>query len=77
MKIKSIHFKDKKDDEEMLVIYILDDNDEEIEHLTFYNKNEFTKIQPELRSSIQRLPELIESIYNSGNQDIDFEVIEA
>ena len=76
MKIKSVTFKDKEDSEEMLSIFILDDNGEEVEKYTFYNKKEETQIQPLLKTSIQKLPELLETIYRSGNQNIQFETEE-
>lgn len=74
MTIKSVTFKDKESIEEMLSIFILDDNGNEIDKYTFYNKKEENEIQPILRESIQKLPELLDKIYCSGksNSQINF-----
>ena len=58
----------------MTVLFILDDNDMEIDRLSFYNKQSELSMSSELGKSLDRLPELLMKIYNSGlnHENIEF-----
>ena len=66
MEIKCTRFKSAKDKEEMTVIFILDDAGHELKRYTFYNKDEDTKIEPELKRTLAELPNLLKLLYNTG-----------
>lgn len=65
MKIKTTNFT-SSENEKMTVIFILDDDGSEMDRFTFYNKPEELSISSELKTTIERLPELMRKIYNSG-----------
>ena len=73
MKVKTTNFisTTKK---KMTVVFILDDENAEIDRYSFYNEQREISIAPELKESIERLPELLQKIYNSGlnNENIEF-----
>lgn len=74
MKIKTINFYSQKDKENLTSVFVLDDNDGELEHYTFYNHPSEIKVQPELVSTIKNLPAFLEKIYNAGKsgENIEF-----
>lgn len=65
MKIKTTNFT-SSENEKMTVIFILDDDGLEMDRFTFYNKPDELSISSELKTTIERLPELMRKIYNSG-----------
>ncbi len=73
MKIKTTNFISPTN-EKMTVVFILDDENAEIDRYSFYNEQREISISPELKESIERLPELLQKIYNSGlnNENIEF-----
>jgi hypothetical protein len=69
MKIKITNFL-SSDNEKMTVLFILDDNDAEIDRYSFYNEPRELDMSSELSKSLDRLPELLMKTYNSGlNQE--------
>ena len=70
MKVKTTNFISPTN-EKMTVVFILDDDNAEIDRYSFYNEQREISIAPEL---IERLPELLQKIYNSGlnNENIEF-----
>lgn len=73
MKVKTTNFISPTN-EKMTVVFILDDDNAEIDRYSFYNEQREISIAPELKESIERLPELLQKIYNSGlnNENIEF-----
>lgn len=73
MKVKTTNFL-SSENEKMTVLFILDDNDMEIDRLSFYNKQSELSMSSELEKSLDRLPELLMKIYNSGlnHENIEF-----
>lgn len=73
MKVKTTNFL-SSENEKMTVLFILDDNDMEIDRLSFYNKQSELSMSSELGKSLDRLPELLMKIYNSGlnHENIEF-----
>lgn len=73
MKVKTTNFISPTN-EKMTVVFILDDENAEIDRYSFYNEQREIIIAPELKESIERLPELLQKIYNSGlnNENIEF-----
>ncbi len=73
MKVKTTNFISPTN-EKMTVVFILDDENAEIDRYSFYNEQREISIAPELKESIERLPELLQKIYNSGlnNENIEF-----
>lgn len=58
----------------MTVIFILDDDNMEIDRMSFYVEPSKSNISPELESSIRKLPDFLQKMYNSGlnNENIQF-----
>ena len=52
--------------ERLTVVFILGDDNQEIERYSFYNEPRELEINTELKTSIERLPELLQKVYNSG-----------
>lgn len=73
MKVKTTNFISPTN-EKMTVVFILDNDNAEIDRYSFYNEQREISIAPELKESIERLPELLQKIYNSGlnNENIEF-----
>lgn len=73
MKVKTTNFISPTN-EKMTVVFILDDNNAEVDRYSFYNEQREISIAPELEESIERIPELLQKIYNSGlnNENIEF-----
>lgn len=73
MKIKTTEFV-SPENEKLTVLFILNDANEEVERFSFYNEPRELKIAPELKLSIDGLPDLLERIYNLGlnNEKIEF-----
>lgn len=73
MKVKTTNFISPTN-EKMTVVFILDDNNAEIDRYSFYNEQREISIAPELEESIERIPELLQKIYNSGlnNENVEF-----
>ena len=73
MKVKTTNFISPTN-EKMTVVFILDNENAEIDRYSFYNEQREISIAPELKESIERLPELLQKIYNSGlnNENIEF-----
>lgn len=73
MKVKTTNFISPTN-EKMTVVFILDDENAEIDRYSFYNEQREISIATELKESIERLPELLQKIYNSGlnNENIEF-----
>lgn len=73
MEIKTINFLGK-DGDKMVAVYLLSDEGEELERFTFYNAPSESKIEPELQSTLNRLPSFLKRLYNSGinNESIEF-----
>lgn len=69
MEIKFVTFKSKDNKEEMLSIFVLDDKGNEIDKYTFYNNKQEIDIEPLLKSSIQKLPVFLETIYQTGSSN--------
>lgn len=73
MKIKTMNFISKSN-EKLTTIFILDNNDNEVERYSFYNEPREIKIYPELEKSIDNISYLLHMVYNSGlkQEKIDF-----
>lgn len=73
MKVKTTNFISPTN-EKMTVVFILDDNNAEVDRYSFYNEQREISIAPELEESIERIPELLQKIYNSGlnNENVEF-----
>lgn len=73
MKVKTTNFL-SSDNEKMTVVFILDDNDAEVDRYSFYNKPQESNMSSELSLSLERLPELLQKVYNSGvnQENIEF-----
>lgn len=75
MKVKTTNFINPEDEEKLTVVFILDDDDNEIERYSFYNEKREMSIEPELKTSLDRLPNLLHMIYNSGVKQENVEFI--
>lgn len=73
MKIKVTNFL-SSENEKMTVLFILDDDDAEVDRFSFYNEPRESSMSSELGKSLDRLPELLMKIYNSGlnQENIEF-----
>ena len=65
MTVKTTNFT-SPEGEKLTVVFILGDDNQEIERYSFYNEPRELEINTELKTSIERLPELLQKIYNSG-----------
>lgn len=52
--------------EKLTVVFILDDDNAELARYSFYNEPREMEINTELKTSIDKLPELLKQIYHSG-----------
>lgn len=74
MEIKTITFLDPADNEKMMSVFLLDEQGQEMNRLTFYNKKEEIKLEPEIERTFEDLPNFLRLVYNSGinNEKITF-----
>jgi len=73
MKLKTLKFLNKEENEKMIALFLLNDENIEIEHLSFYNKKEEIKAQKDLSESLENLSSFIKEIYEMGKNGIPLE----
>ncbi len=73
MKLKTLKFLNKEENEKMIALFLLNDENIEIKHLSFYNKKEEVKAQKDLSESLENLNSFIKEIYEMGKNGIPLE----
>lgn len=73
MKLKTLKFLNKEENEKMIALFLLNDENIEIEHLSFYNKKEEIKAQKDLNESLENLSSFIKEIYEMGKNGVPLE----
>ena len=73
MKLKTLKFLNKEENEKMIALFLLNDENIEIEHLSFYNKKEEIKAQKDLSESLENLNTFIKKIYEMGKNGVPLE----
>lgn len=73
MKLKTLKFLNKEENEKMIALFLLNDENIEIEHLSFYNKKEEVKAQKDLSESLENLSSFIKEIYEMGKNGVPLE----
>lgn len=73
MKLKTLKFLNKEENEKMIALFLLNDENIEIEHLSFYNKKDEIKAQKDLSESLENLSSFIKEIYEMGKNGVPLE----
>lgn len=67
MTLKIMNFiSEQETPEKLMGVFLLNENGDEISKLTFYVKDEHSRIEPELIKSLEKLPLFFKDIYNLG-----------
>lgn len=73
MKLKTLKFINKEDNEKMVALFLLNDENIEIKHFSFYNKEQEIKAQKDLSDSLDNINSFIKEIYEMGKNGIPLE----
>lgn len=73
MKLKTLKFINKKDNEKMVALFLLNDENIEIKHFSFYNKEQEIKAQKDLSDSLDNINSFIKEIYEMGKNGVPLE----
>jgi hypothetical protein len=71
MKVISIKYLEK--DETLLFVHVQDEDGTDLMVLPFYHEKEAVKKDIRLQESIDKLPQLLQMIYNTGKENIEVE----
>ena len=66
MEIKTLNFLNGNPREKLTCVFVLDDNNVELDKLTFYDEDKDVVLAPELAQTIDKLPKFLEYVYNMG-----------
>lgn len=73
MKLKTLKFVSKEENEKMVALFLLNDENIEIEHFSFYNKEQEIKAQKDLSDSLDNISSFIKEIYEMGKNGVSLE----
>lgn len=73
MKLKTLKFINKEDNEKMAALFLLNDENIEIKHFSFYNKEQEIKAQKDLSDSLDNINSFIKEIYEMGKNGVPLE----
>lgn len=73
MKLKTLKFINKEDNEKMVALFLLNDENIEIKHFSFYNKEQEIKAQKDLSDSLDNISSFIKEIYEMGKNGVPLE----
>lgn len=73
MKLKTLKFINKEDNEKMVALFLLNDENIEIKHFSFYNKEQEIKAQKDLSDSLDNINSFIKEIYEMGKNGVPLE----
>ena len=73
MKLKTLKFINKEDNEKMIALFLLNDENIEIKHLSFYNKEQEIKAQKDLSNSLENISSFIKEVYEMGKNGVPLE----
>lgn len=73
MKLKTLKFINKEDNEKMIALFLLNDENIEMKHFSFYNKEQEIKAQKDLSSSLENISSFIKEVYEMGKNGVPLE----
>lgn len=73
MKLKTLKFINKEDNEKMIALFLLNDENIEIKHFSFYNKEQEIKAQKDLSNSLENISSFIKEVYEMGKNGVPLE----
>lgn len=73
MKLKTLKFINKEENEKMVALFLLNDENIEIKHFSFYNKEQEIKAQKDLSDSLDNINSFIKEIYEMGKNGVSLE----
>lgn len=73
MKLKTLKFINKEDNEKMIALFLLNDENIEMKHFSFYNKEQEIKAQKDLSNSLENISSFIKEVYEMGKNGIPLE----
>lgn len=73
MKLKTLKFINKEDNEKMIALFLLNDENIEMKHFSFYNKEQEIKAQKDLSASLENISSFIKEVYEMGKNGVSLE----
>ena len=73
MKLKTLKFINKEDNEKMIALFLLNDENIEMKHFSFYNKEQEIKAQKDLNNSLENISSFIKEVYETGKNGVPLE----
>ena len=73
MKLKTLRFINKEDNEKMIALFLLNDENIEMKHFSFYNKEQEIKAQKDLSNSLENISSFIKEVYEMGKNGVPLE----
>lgn len=73
MKLKTLKFINKEDNEKMIALFLLNDENIEMKHFSFYNREQEIKAQKDLSSSLENISSFIKEVYEMGKNGVPLE----
>ena len=73
MKLKTLKFINKEDNEKMIALFLLNDENIEMKHFSFYNKEQKIKAQKDLSASLENISSFIKEVYEMGKNGVPLE----
>lgn len=73
MKLKTLKFINKEDNEKMIALFLLNDENIEMKHFSFYNKEQEIKAQKDLSASLENISSFIKEVYEMGKNGVQLE----
>ena len=73
MKLKTLKFINKEDNEKMIALFLLNDENIEMKHFSFYNKEQEIKAQKDLSASLENINSFIKEVYEMGKNGVPLE----
>ena len=70
MKLKTLKFINKEDNEKMIALFLLNDENIEMKHFSFYNKEQEIKAQKDLNNSLENISSFIKEVYEMGKNGV-------
>lgn len=73
MKLKTLKFINKEDNEKMIALFLLNDENIEMKHFSFYNREQEIKAQKDLSNSLENISSFIKEVYEMGKNGVPLE----
>ena len=73
MKLKTLKFINKEDNEKMIALFLLNDENIEMKHFSFYNREQELKAQKDLSNSLENISSFIKEVYEMGKNGVPLE----